>query len=427
MKKIKIKNFIENLDSDKLIILFFNYSMKHYWFNPIMMITKLYYHFTKKPKIDHVCHISRWCKLKSDNTRYSGCGHPKIFEANVQKGMIENDLGIRLENFKGTVYAVELDNYDKNICKEFENEFRDKPYDIFKAIGSAVDDIGFIKRYIKKKEEKGFFCSYLVLELLVRHKYKSAIDLKKKLGAFNVAPYELFQKFYNTKPQIIVNDEEKIIESKKILITSKNETLEEQKQEDSIIIKKLIGLTIFLFVLIAIGFFDLFVLFKKTENENKEKHEMITYNYQKRENQIILKLSEIYLKIVPNDMNLYVSLIRINPEKTEFIFSDLIANDQSLDEIKSFYRNSFRKTFPLNGQISCSLERLEKTTYIPKACINFLPNIEFIEQSHAIIFENYVIALTTYKKNMDITWFGIEIDRNYEVIKEFFKQIKKEM
>jgi hypothetical protein len=198
-KYTKIKNFLNNLDQNKLYICFFNYSAKSKWYNPFILITKFYYFLTKKHKIDHCAHISvespPYLKI-SDGAPYRN-PRPQIFEANIKHGMIHNDLIERLMHFSGKFYLVELNEVNKEILAQFENEFKGKSYDIMQAVGSAVDDFNWFTRYLSKRKNKGFFCSYLVIELLNRLGYKEADNIIKKAGGkFKVAPYEIFNEFY---------------------------------------------------------------------------------------------------------------------------------------------------------------------------------------------------------------------------------------
>lgn len=416
MKNEKINKFIGSLDRDKLNILFFNYSLRYYWYHPLMLITKLYYFLSGKPKIDHVCHISRWCTLVNDNApRYSSYGYPQIFEANLKRGMIENDLAERLKKFEGTIYCVQLDNYDKNICRNFENEFRGKPYDAAKAVGSAVDNIKVVQKIVKRKKQKGYFCSYLVLELLVRHGYRSAIDLKNHLGINNVAPYELFEKFYHPDRQIRLGVGLATKTEKIVISSTKNLTFEEMEEKRKNKIIKILTTFSFLALLVIAN------SVKNLKNEIKTTQEKLNYNafnYQQKEQLIVKKLTSIFDETVPKGKKIYISLVSINQEKNKFVFSEIISYDKKNDEIVSYARTQYRETF----ELICNVDNLNKSTYIPKRCINFLPNSFFIEQSHGIIYENYIIAITSYldfnKKE--------DAKENYQIIKNIIKKIKKE-
>ena len=118
-KKKEITDFLRGIDSTKLTIVFFNYSAKKKWYNIFLLATKFYYWLNNRPKIDHVAFISKW--------RY---GEPYIFEANVSKGMIENNLVERLEHFQGNFYYKTLSRFDSEIINKYKKETEGKKYDI---------------------------------------------------------------------------------------------------------------------------------------------------------------------------------------------------------------------------------------------------------------------------------------------------------
>lgn len=184
-KEQQIDQFIKEIKiPKKTTILFFNYSAKSKWYNPFLLATKLYYHLNNKAKIDHCAHIL-WTSV------------PKLFEANIKRGIIQTNLKERLMHFKGKVYAVQIDDNFPDTRIDFEFKYYLKKYDLIQAIASAVDNFKWFNRYVKKRKMKGYFCSILVAKLGLLQADETIIDVVKKAGgAENVSPPELFAPFY---------------------------------------------------------------------------------------------------------------------------------------------------------------------------------------------------------------------------------------
>jgi len=156
-KKARIREALNNLDRDKIYILYFCYYFN--WHNiyhtPLLIFTKLLSMLTKKSCVDHVCHISRFVYDRRDKIFI-----PKIFEATIKLGMDENDLESKLETMQGKVYIEQLGDVNKIIARDFENKFRQVPYSIKLAKDSGID-IEFLKKKDYPNGDGGF-CSWLV-------------------------------------------------------------------------------------------------------------------------------------------------------------------------------------------------------------------------------------------------------------------------
>ena len=410
MEKQDIQNFLKGLNKDNLHILFFNYSLRKHWFNPILLITKFYYQLCGKPKIDHICHISKF-----DGDRYY------IFEANVSKGMIENDLIERLEKFEGNIYLVSLGfdssysfnslKIDKNICRQFENEFRGRPYDIIQAVGSAVDNIGWFKKFVKKRKQKGFFCSYLVAELMTRLNYKSIKFLSQEVGGIkNIAPYELFNLLYHGRSNQEIEINGKIY----------NQNVEKRyatstKNIKKNILSKFSTLTTKLLIILLI--FTIYTLKSYNENLNEIKKivDSDAFNYQEKENRILISMS----KALENEKkNIFLSLLAIEKGRNNYNFVDIITSSKKTtffgDITESVMREKIRKNF----RIVCQNDFFYHFTIeVPINCIDReLPiNTSNLFSVYGFWLENqYLIIASCYDEKCD-----------QEEIKNIFTKIYK--
>lgn len=392
MQKEQVKEFLSGLNKDNLNIIFFNYSLKKHWHSPLMLIIKLYYHLTGKPKIDHVCHIS---KFDGDNIR--------VFEANLKKGMIENDLFERLEKFEGNVYLISLgqDKYftngvkiDKNICRQFENEFRGKKYDPIKAVGSAVDDIGWIKKITKRKKLKGAYCSYLVSELMIRLGYRSVKFLSKEVGGItNIAPYELFNTLYRGREIQEIEIDGKIFNQK---VEKRYATSTKNKSPHKV--RAIINswITKFLILLLTYTLYNL-----KIYNENLISIKKIisynAYNYQDKENKILSAMSK---SLEGESNNLYLGLLTIDKDNKNYNFIDIIHSSTLKtnfgDSSISIMREKIRKNFKSFCQISNNY--LSKNFQIPSDCLDRSLPINTIDlySVYGSMFGEYIIIASCY-------------------------------
>jgi len=184
-QKEEITWFLRQINSTKFTVVFFNYSAKRKWYNIFLLATKFYYWINNRPKIDHVAFISKWRR-----------GEPYIIEANVTKGIIESNLVERLEHFQGNFYYKTLDYiYDEKIVEKYGKEFLGKPYDVLKAVGSAVDNVKWFTKFVDKRKAKGYFCSYSVIDLIERAGCGEADEIIKKAGGnkFKVDPTEIYE------------------------------------------------------------------------------------------------------------------------------------------------------------------------------------------------------------------------------------------
>ena len=405
MEKQDIQNFLKDLSKDNLHILFFNYSLKKHWYNPILIITKLYYQLSGKPKIDHICHISKF-----DGDRYH------IFEANVSRGMIENDLIERLEKFEGNVYLVSLGSYnslkvDKNICRQFENEFRGRPYDIIQAVGSAVDNIGWFKKFIKKRKQKGFFCSYLVAELMTRLNYKAVKFLSKEVGGIkNIAPYELFKILYLGRSTQEIEIDGKIYNQnveKRYATSTKNIKKSILSKFSSVATK----------ILIILLIYTIQIILNNNENllEIKKIVELKAFNFQEKENRILMSMA----KALENEKkNIYLSLLAVEKEKNLYNFVDIVKSSEKTTIFNDISQSVMREKIRKNFQIVCKNDLFyHYTIEIPSNCINTdLPiNTSDLRSVFGFWLENqYLVIASCYFEKCD-----------QEEIKNIFTKIYK--
>lgn len=155
--KSRIQEAINNLDRNKIHIIYFSYYLNWHNFckNVLLLTTKLLNFVTKKPSIDHVAHISRFVFDKD-----AGCYEAKIFEATMEMGMEQNDLFGKLKLFQGICYIETLDVIvDRVKAKQFEKDYTGVPYSKQLAVDSGID-IGIIDDSIHIKTDGGF-CSWL--------------------------------------------------------------------------------------------------------------------------------------------------------------------------------------------------------------------------------------------------------------------------
>jgi len=83
-KRKRIIEAVNNLDRNKIHVLYFQYYLNwhNFYHSPLLLGAKILSLITGKPCIDHVCHISRFDYDRSKR-RYNA----KIFEATASKGM----------------------------------------------------------------------------------------------------------------------------------------------------------------------------------------------------------------------------------------------------------------------------------------------------------------------------------------------------
>lgn len=164
-KQIELQQKINNLDKNKIHLLFFDYSIKKNWFKkPFLLIFKLFFKIQSKPAIDHCCHISRFIY---DNE--SGNWFARVFEATIHGGMEENDLFDKLKHFKGRIHIKTLGDVDKIKAKEFEQKYLGIPYSL-KLAGLSGIDFKFFNSTSNLKNQNGF-CSWLVALFLLNQNY----------------------------------------------------------------------------------------------------------------------------------------------------------------------------------------------------------------------------------------------------------------
>lgn len=178
-KQAQLKKHINSLNKEKIYIIYFNYnlSFKNIWHSPLLLTTKLLSFITRKPYIDHVCHISRF--IWDD---YEQKYIAKIFEASIDRGMEQNDLFDKVKNIKGKSYIEELDVIvNKEKAKLFELRYYGVPYSKELAALSGIDLKIFDKLY--KTKASGGFCSWLVANFLE--------DQGVKLNIENGNPFEM--------------------------------------------------------------------------------------------------------------------------------------------------------------------------------------------------------------------------------------------
>lgn len=154
--KIRIQNTINNLDKNKIHILYFSYyfNFHNLYRNPLMIVTKIYNLLVGKKSIDHVAHISRFI-YDEENKSWSA----KIFEATMERGMEQNDLFDKLKSFQGTCYIETINKVvNKDKARNFEKTYTGVPYSKVMAILSGLDITDTI---LQPKPNNGGFCSWL--------------------------------------------------------------------------------------------------------------------------------------------------------------------------------------------------------------------------------------------------------------------------
>lgn len=194
-KEITINLVINNINSKKINILYLRYrlSLKNIIQSPLFILTRLFSLFIKENYIDHCCYIY------FDNNEF------KIFEANIEKGMIVNDLKQRLLAFDGIFYIETLGyiNNEKEI--NFRKKWLYKKYDTIIAGLSGVDGWGgkILNKIFKSKFKKSkTFCSDSVSQFLISQGYDLS-NIHEKLSK-EITPNDLFYSNLGTKIQIIL-------------------------------------------------------------------------------------------------------------------------------------------------------------------------------------------------------------------------------
>lgn len=155
---------LNNLDRDKIHIIYFDYRIciKNVYHNYLMLTTKLLALLQGKKDIDHVAHISRFVK---DGKNYL----PKVFEATMEYGMLENDLFEKLKHFKGKVYVETLGAVNKEKARLFENNFKGVEYSKLNAFFSGIN----LEEL--SDQSRGGFCSWSVPQFLI----DQGVDISK--------------------------------------------------------------------------------------------------------------------------------------------------------------------------------------------------------------------------------------------------------
>lgn len=190
------QNQLKNLEKDRIHLLFFSYRLNwhNFYKNPLILTTKGLAFFTRTPAIDHVCHISRFY--------FDGVNNgAKIFEANMERGMEQNDLYEKLKQIDGTCYIQTLKKVDKIKAKGFEEKYLGVPYSEIKAGLSGIDGwVGKILNKIFKKQRngKGQFCSSLVSLFLIDQGYLI------KDNPIEITPSDMFKMNLRNKPKKIL-------------------------------------------------------------------------------------------------------------------------------------------------------------------------------------------------------------------------------
>lgn len=176
----QIQEAINNLDKNKIHILYFSYKLNlhNLYKGPLLIFTKIYNFLKGTPSIDHVTHISRFIFDQDENNWIA-----KVFEATIERGMEENDLFDKLKQFQGTCYIETIDQLvDKQKAKAFENKYVGVPYSKELAAFSGLDLTKLDKKISSKTN--GGFCSWLESLFLIDQGFNiSNID--------NGNPYEI--------------------------------------------------------------------------------------------------------------------------------------------------------------------------------------------------------------------------------------------
>jgi hypothetical protein len=182
LKKFKnLQEKINNLDKNKIYLIYFDYSIcfKNVYHSPLMLTTKFLSFIANKKDIDHICHISRFV---FDNE--AGNFEAKVFEAGLERGMEENTLMDKLEHFKGKVYIEELNYVDKVKAKAFESKYLGVEYSKTNALFSGIN----LTKFSKRKE---LFCSALVGLFLQDQGY--LLDNIQEGNPYEMTPSDIFE------------------------------------------------------------------------------------------------------------------------------------------------------------------------------------------------------------------------------------------
>lgn len=334
-QKEEITWFLRQINSTKFTVVFFNYSAKRKWYNIFLLATKFYYWLNNRPKIDHVAFISKWCR-----------GVPYIIEANVTKGMIESNLVERLEHFQGNFYYKTLDHvFDEKIVEKYRKEFLGKPYDVLKAVGSAVDNVKWFTKFVDKIKPKGYFCSYSVIDLIDKISGDAKNIIKKAGGdKFKVDPTEIYEYYKEDLKKIKIIKESKFLKFMKISITT-------------------------ILFLIIFGLGCMIGLRIGIVNNAPEYQELNAFDRQTKENKILQSMANAYREELSGEkkQNVYLSLLVADEWKRYFSFVDMIVFGHS--DIQSYMRNSLRGKYG----IFCDVNELnldEGKMEIPLSCVD---------------------------------------------------------
>lgn len=186
-KQIELQKAINNLDKDKIHLLFFDYSLKQNWLSkPFLIIFKLFFRIQGKPAIDHVCHISRF--IYNNET---GDWDANIFESTLHGGVQEVNLFDKLKDFKGKLFIKTLGNVDKVRAREFEKKYLNVAYSLILAGLSGLDlNFKYFDSVNNLKNTKGGFCSWLVSLFLINQDYD--ISTLEKGNPLEITPADLF-------------------------------------------------------------------------------------------------------------------------------------------------------------------------------------------------------------------------------------------
>lgn len=363
-QKEEITWFLRQINSTKFTIVFFNYSAKRKWYNIFLLATKFYYWLNNRPKIDHVAFISKWRR-----------GEPYIIEANVTKGMIESNLVERLEHFHGNFYYKTLDYiYDEKIVEKYRKEFLGKPYDVLKAVGSAVDNVKWFTKFVDKIKPKGYFCSYSVIDLIDKISGDAKNIIKKAGGnKFKVDPTEIYEYYKEDLKKIKIIKENKFLKFMKISFTTS------------------------LFIIIFwFGYMTGWWI--TIASKIPEYQELNAFDRQTKENKILQSMANAYREELDDEkkQNVYLSLLVADEWKRYFSFVDMIVFGHS--EIESFMRNSLRGKYG----IFCDVNKLnldEGKMEIPLSCVdtNISVNRKNLQSLYGYrLNKDYLIIMACY-------------------------------
>lgn len=187
MQKEKIQQIINNLDNEKIHIVFFINKVGFFdIFKDYLKVVLKIYNFFAGEKIDHTAHISRFVPDGKNKIA-------KVFEATVELGMQQNDLFDRIEAHKGSVIIETLNKkVNKTKAKAFEKKYYGKPYSKTGASLAGLD--GWFNRF--KANKNALFCSYLTCLFLQEQGFK--IDNPQEM-----TPTDLFN--LNLGIKILIN------------------------------------------------------------------------------------------------------------------------------------------------------------------------------------------------------------------------------